>query len=77
VILYKNRLKDLEKAVLSQNQIKIIKALKLNPYITQKELSKLLGINEKNVRNNMALLKSKDYLRRIGSDRKGYWEILE
>ena len=44
--------KDLER--LTDNQKKILDFIKANPYITQGELSVLVGINSKNTRNNIA-----------------------
>jgi len=67
--------KDLEK--LNPNQRTILQEIIKNKYITQKELSKILGINEKNVRNNIAKLKEIGIIRRIGPDKGGYWEIIE
>lgn len=48
--------KDLEKDLerLTDNQKKILDFIKANPYITQGELSVLVGINSKNTRNNIA-----------------------
>jgi len=34
-----------------------------------------VGINEKNVRNNIADLKEKELLETIGPDKGGYWKI--
>ncbi|MBO2524413.1 MAG: hypothetical protein CW341_01735 [Bacteroidetes bacterium] len=39
---------------LTGNQKKILDFVKANPYITQSELSVLVGINSKNTRNNIA-----------------------
>jgi len=63
--------KDLEK--LSFRAKKILHLIRKNPSITQMELSKLVGINEKNVRVNINKLKG--LLKRIGSDKGGYWEV--
>ena len=52
----KNLEKDLDKDLerLTGNQKKILDFVKANPYITQSELSVLVGINSKNMRNNIA-----------------------
>lgn len=73
--LEKDLIKDLEK--LTENQKKILIEIKKNKSITQQELSKLVGINEKNIRNNIAKLKRKGLLKRIGSAKSGYWEVVE
>lgn len=74
-ILEKDLEKDLEK--LTVNQMKIIAEIRINQGITQKELSKRIGINEKNIRNNIAVLKEKGILNRIGPDKGGSWKIVE
>lgn len=69
--------KDLEKDLgnLTKNRIKIIEVLKKNPKLTQKELASVIGINEKNIRNNISILKKMGFLERIGPDKGGYWKI--
>ena len=64
---------DLEK--LSSNQQKIIQLVAANPYITQQQLSQQVGISPKNIRLNMARLKSLGLLRRIGPDKGGHWVV--
>lgn len=65
--------KDLQK--LTENQKKILALIKEFPYITQNELSKNIGINAKNIRNNISKLKSIGVLSRIGPDKGGYWQV--
>ena len=72
-VLEKDLEKDLEK--LSTSQKKIIEQIRKNPLITQRKLSEKIGINEKNIRNNIEKLKQKNLLKRIGPDKGGYWEI--
>ncbi|MBQ6070971.1 MAG: winged helix-turn-helix transcriptional regulator [Bacteroidales bacterium] len=67
--------KDLEK--LTDNQRKILAIMKENPYVTQSELSSLIGINSKNIRNNIAKLKSTGRLTRVGPDKGGWWKVVE
>lgn len=71
--LEKDLQKDLQK--LTENQKKILAFIKEFPYITQNELSKNIGINAKNIRNNISKLKSLGILSRIGPDKGGYWQI--
>jgi predicted HTH transcriptional regulator len=40
------------------------------------ELSKHIGINEKNIRIHIAKLKAKGLLERVGPDKGGYWKII-
>ncbi len=61
---------------LTNNQIKILIAISCNPTITIKELSNLVGISVTAIGNNIRILKDLLILRRLGSDKKGYWEII-
>jgi predicted HTH transcriptional regulator len=60
---------------LNNSQIKILKEIFKNSKITQKELSEIVGINEKNIRNNMNKLKELKIIERIGSKKYGKWKI--
>ena len=50
-------------------------ALVQNPYATIKELSNSLKISPRTVKSHIALLRDK-FIKRIGSDTKGHWEVL-
>lgn len=60
----------------TESEQKILDELIKNPYITQTQLSEILGISKRSIIKNMKNLKDKNKIKRIGSDRKGYWEIL-
>lgn len=61
----------------TESEQKILKVLIENPYITQIQLSELIGISKRSINKNIKNLKDKEKIRRVGSDRKGYWEILK
>ncbi len=71
--------KDLQRDLqnLTDNQKKILEIIRETPYVTQKELSEQIGINTKNIRNNIAKLKAAGRLTRIGPDKGGYWQVNE
>lgn len=71
--------KDLQKDLikLNKNQKKIVAEIKKNNFITQKELSKIVGITEKNIRNNIAKLKNINIIKRVGPAKDGHWEVIE
>jgi ATP-dependent DNA helicase RecG len=74
--LEKDLVNNLEKDLrLTKNQRQIIFEITKNNYITQQELSVIVGINEKNIRNNIVKLKEKKIIKRIGPDKGGHWEI--
>ena len=73
--------KVIEKAValnekLTENRISIIKLIIENPYISKSELSKHLGISENSISRNIEAMRDK-YLRRVGPNKGGFWEIIE
>ena len=49
--------------------------LRKNPYISRKELSKLLMISEDGVKYQLKKLKRKGLIEHIGASRGGYWEV--
>lgn len=59
----------------SWNQELIIKYLKENPSITQDQLSEKIGVTKRAIKSNFKILKEKNIIERIGSDKKGYWKV--
>ncbi|MCK4667945.1 winged helix-turn-helix transcriptional regulator, partial [Candidatus Dependentiae bacterium] len=59
------------------NQSKIIEVIKENPHISARELSKIIGISQRKIESNIAKLKSKKLLKRIGPAKGGHWEVIE
>lgn len=62
---------------LTERQISILELIKEHPKISRKDLSNKLNINQSAVQKHLVMLKEKGILRRVGSDKGGYWEILE
>ena len=56
---------------------KIIAALKQAPYITMSDLAELIGISAKGVEKNIKILRDQGFIRRIGPDKGGRWEVIE
>ena len=78
----KDLVNDLEKDLvndldLTENQKQILIEIEKHIHITQKELSRRIGITEKNIRNNILILKQKGLLKRVGPDKGGHWEIIK
>jgi ATP-dependent DNA helicase RecG len=59
------------------NQHKIIEAVGINTSITVKEMSVIVGISERKIKENIAKLKEKGMLKRVGPDKGGHWEVLK
>lgn len=71
--------KDLQKDLIKliKNQKRIVTEINKNNFITQKELSKIVNITERNIRNNIAKLKNLNIIKRNGPDRGGHWEVIK
>lgn len=54
----------------------ILDNMKINPTITVKELAELLSVNEKTIKRDIEKLKTEAKVSRIGSARKGTWQVL-
>ena len=61
---------------LGENENRILEIIAKNQFVTIPELSKMLGISTTAVENNLAKLKAKKILKRIGSAKGGHWEIV-
>ena len=66
---------DTEKVVISKNQKTILEKIAGNNYITAEELVETVGINLRNIKQNISKLKSKGLIERIGPDKGGYWKV--
>ncbi len=54
---------------------KIIELIKEKPLITIEELSNQLNISDRAIKKQLAKLKEKGLLKRIGPDKGGYWKV--
>lgn len=61
---------------LNSTEERIIKLIKSKKHITQAELSKLLNLSENCIYKNLKTLKAKGIIARIGSNKNGYWKIM-
>lgn len=64
-------------ARLNETQINIIKLIRSNPTITQKEIAKELTMTRDGVKYNMNVLKEMSIITREGATKKGKWKILK
>lgn len=60
---------------LNESQIKILKNLKEDTYLSATKLAEITGISRRNVENNIKKLKDMGVLVRQGSPKYGYWII--
>ena len=61
----------------THSEQKVLDEIIKNPYITQVQLSEIIGISRRSIAKHISNLKEKQVITRVGSDRKGYWEILK
>ena len=54
---------------------KALEILRLQPEITAKEMASQMGVSARTIGRIMKRLRDKEIITRVGSDRKGYWEI--
>lgn len=59
---------------LTKIEKEILEIIIENPRITQVNIANRLGTAPKTVQRGIATLKAKGIIRRIGSNKKGYWE---
>jgi len=55
----------------------VLELIRENPAVSRKELSEKLSINPSAVQKHIEKLKSDGFIKRIGGDRGGHWEILK
>ena len=61
----------------TEKEQKILEIIFENPAVSSVEIGKKLGVSRTTVAAYIKRLKERGAIERIGSDRKGYWKILE
>lgn len=61
---------------LTENRKSILRLVIDDPYISKADLSKLVGISVAAISANIEVMRGK-YLRRVGPDKGGFWEIID
>ena len=61
---------------LTANRIFILRLMAENPYITKDEMAAITNLNASTVMRNIEFMRDK-YLRRVGPDKNGFWEIID
>lgn len=64
-------------SLLNHSQRIILQKIRNNPNVTQPQLVNLVGIGKTAVQNNISFLKKNGYIERIGSNKNGYWHVIE
>jgi Fic family protein len=56
---------------------KVLIMLRANPKATAKKMALALGVTDKTIKRHLKALREQGRIKRIGSDKAGYWEIIE
>jgi predicted HTH transcriptional regulator len=62
---------------LSATQRKILAQIRNDPNITKPQLATALGVGKTTIDNGISVLRKNGLLERIGSNRSGYWKVVE
>jgi len=62
---------------LTENQALIINCLNENIYSSAKEIAIKIGVSQRKVEENIAKLKKKGLLNRIGPAKGGHWQVIQ
>ncbi len=73
----KNKLGEKVGEKLTENQKKIIENILHTPKISARELSAIIGISQRKIEQNISRLKNSGLLKRVGSAKGGYWEVIK
>jgi len=62
---------------LGDKQILILESIKKDPYLSLSQLTKIVGISQTAIENNIDKLKKTGLLTRIGSPKSGHWKVID
>ncbi|MFH1666094.1 MAG: ATP-binding protein [Elusimicrobiota bacterium] len=62
---------------LGDNRREIIKLMQSNQRVSIPELSRLIGISNTAIENNIKYLKEKGFIKRVGGTKDGHWEVIK
>ncbi len=66
-----------EPVKLTKSAKKVLQALKTNPESTIDEIATSISVSRETVKRSLKSLSEKGLIKRVGSDKTGYWEIIE
>ena len=61
----------------NKSELAVLRMLSENPHATRLQLASGIGISENGIKKIISSLKASGRIRRIGSNKSGYWEILQ
>ena len=57
-------------------QLKIIALMRENPRVSASQIANSVGIAQRNIQKHISILKDNGVIKRVGSAKTGYWEVL-
>lgn len=61
---------------LAESQKRMLALVAADPHISKREMASKIGISTTAIDKNLATLKKKGFLKRVGPDKGGRWDIL-
>ena len=68
---------DIKDVTVNDTQKEILREMKNKPSITYDELGEIVNKSRRTIIRQVNELKEKGMVKRVGSDKKGHWEIIE
>lgn len=68
--------KPVDKTGMNNTQAKVLELIRDNPSITQPQLAIKLGLGKTAIQNSIVFLKKNGYIERVGSNKRGYWNVI-
>ena len=62
---------------MNEQMEKVLLEIRNNPNITQPQLVKIMNIGKSMIQRYISNLKKMGYIERIGSNKSGYWKVVE
>jgi len=73
--LFKEKISNKLGDKLGDNQESILAAIRSNPTVSLSQLSKMIGISQTAIENNVTKFKKAGLIQRIGPAKGGYWKV--
>lgn len=68
---------DVSESELSERQLNIISMIKVNPFVTGKEMSETMSVTQRTIERDLSVLQKAGIIRHEGRVNAGVWVILE
>ncbi|MBR3150587.1 MAG: putative DNA binding domain-containing protein [Erysipelotrichaceae bacterium] len=73
---YETEAREADLSSLNESQKKVLNAIRTSPAILTSDIARVTGLSISSVNKGIRALKDQNKIRRIGSNKSGYWEII-